>query len=425
MNHPLPPPQTATTTATDEPRATAPLSKAGRRLLLPAAFLLTLVVSQAHAAPSLDRLYRIESIGFLSPANNVDDIFNDFFQEVVHDYLIHQSRLQFQNLSTQNRILTHSHLTYRSLLRDSAILKKTAQSSRLEMLLTAQIIIQPPQTLQLQLDLFHFPEQQRLARVAFTVPVPPQSNLAAKDFLRQPLTEQLDQLFGQIPFLGNITGRNLPQPSLKSGGFAPTGAGIATHSGHPPPTCAELLRNPQTGLLPVGRTAKEIFWDQGDSERSPSLPRARPLQPQKCTPPPPAALSEATVNLGAEHHLQPGDILSIGTLTQVVQHPKLRKIVDWQWRVTGELEVLTPAANVTFTRVLAEDPQHSIAKDQKILKITRQSTQPSPDDNNNGGDDPAHPAHKATPASPSPDTSLTPAPASPLKDPPNVTLPTT
>ncbi|MEO5970667.1 MAG: hypothetical protein ABIQ95_12125 [Bdellovibrionia bacterium] len=80
-----------------------------------------------------------------------------------------------------------------------------------------------------------------------------------------------------------------------------------------------------------------------------------------------------TINLGTISGLKRGDILTIGTLDEVKQHPLLKKIVEWKFTQTGKIEVGQAEEALSFCKILEEEPGKDIARSQKIFHIQKPS----------------------------------------------------
>jgi hypothetical protein len=81
--------------------------------------------------------------------------------------------------------------------------------------------------------------------------------------------------------------------------------------------------------------------------------------------------NSVTINLGSISGIQRGDVLSIGTLDEVKQHPLLKKIVEWKFSFTGKIEVEQAEDSISFCKILEEEPGKDISRSQKIFQIQK------------------------------------------------------
>jgi len=78
-----------------------------------------------------------------------------------------------------------------------------------------------------------------------------------------------------------------------------------------------------------------------------------------------------TINLGSLSGIKKGDILVIGTLDEVKQHPLLKKIVEWKSSPTGKIVVEQAEEAISFCKILEEDTGRDISRFQKIIQVQK------------------------------------------------------
>lgn len=84
-----------------------------------------------------------------------------------------------------------------------------------------------------------------------------------------------------------------------------------------------------------------------------------------------------TVNVGSSGGIQPGDMLQIGTIAKVKRHPLLKEIVEWDLENTGRVRVEEVEDRLSFGKIVEEDRDHQIMRQQKVLSIAHTAPEPS------------------------------------------------
>jgi hypothetical protein len=77
-----------------------------------------------------------------------------------------------------------------------------------------------------------------------------------------------------------------------------------------------------------------------------------------------------TINVGSTGGIESGDTLEIGTLEQVKRHPLLKEVVEWNFAHTGRVKIEEVEDRISFGKVIEEEPDHQIMRQQKVLQIT-------------------------------------------------------
>ena len=76
-----------------------------------------------------------------------------------------------------------------------------------------------------------------------------------------------------------------------------------------------------------------------------------------------------TVNMGSRALLKKEDTLIVGSIEEVRLHPLLKTVLDWRLVPTGKLTVEQVEEGMAFCRVLEEDTNKPILRNQKIIQI--------------------------------------------------------
>jgi hypothetical protein len=80
--------------------------------------------------------------------------------------------------------------------------------------------------------------------------------------------------------------------------------------------------------------------------------------------------ASVTVNVGSTGGMEPGDVLQIGTIEKVKRHPLLKEVVEWDLANTGKIKIEQVEDRIAFGKILEEEPDHQIMRQQKVLSVT-------------------------------------------------------
>ncbi len=81
--------------------------------------------------------------------------------------------------------------------------------------------------------------------------------------------------------------------------------------------------------------------------------------------------NSVTLNIGSDAGLSVGDSVIAGTLEEVKVHPLLKEVVEWKLVPTGRIKVDQVDSKIAFGHQETEEPDHTIARQQKILQVYR------------------------------------------------------
>lgn len=79
--------------------------------------------------------------------------------------------------------------------------------------------------------------------------------------------------------------------------------------------------------------------------------------------------ASVTINVGSSGGVETGDMLVIGTISRVKRHPLLKEIVEWDLENTGKVKVEQVDDRISFGKVIEEERDHQIMRQQKVLQI--------------------------------------------------------
>ena len=173
-------------------------------ILLAISFLST---SITQGGIELDRRYALQSIGFLKASDNVDGLFSDYVSKAYEKFFDEQSRFELRDLTPAVKVLEKSSLSYVSLIKDKKILLQLARTAKVESVIRTWVK-KVGESYQFELEWLHAPRMVVLAKHAFTISAPPVNQGIQPAELEARLTGALGKLVAQVPFLGQVTGRD-------------------------------------------------------------------------------------------------------------------------------------------------------------------------------------------------------------------------
>jgi hypothetical protein len=86
--------------------------------------------------------------------------------------------------------------------------------------------------------------------------------------------------------------------------------------------------------------------------------------------------ASVTINIGSSGGIEPGDILQVGTIERVKRHPLLKEVVEWDLANTGKVRIEQVEDRIAFGKVIEEEPDHQIMRQQKVLSVTHSAPEP-------------------------------------------------
>ena len=104
-----------------------------QKLTLKILFSITLIASLfeaplARATAELDKLYSLETVGFLKSWDNVDGLFSEYVAAAYKEYFDGQSRFVLQDVSKSDALLTRAKISYGDLIEDREVLAQLTRS---------------------------------------------------------------------------------------------------------------------------------------------------------------------------------------------------------------------------------------------------------------------------------------------------------
>lgn len=178
------------------------VSRTLRRAFLPLLF--TGLIAPAHASPEVDRVYQLESIGWLKPSDNLDGVFSDYLEEQYSHYFSGQGRFIVKPLKGLGEVFGNSKAKYRDLVQEPEILKKIAQKYQVEDLLRTTVS-KEGESYRFEIEWVFAPKNEVLARVEFRY-IDEGKEDGIRTGLARAVEKGLEDLIGRLPFLGQVNG---------------------------------------------------------------------------------------------------------------------------------------------------------------------------------------------------------------------------
>jgi hypothetical protein len=176
----------------------------------------SLIQISAQASTDLDRQFQLETIGLLKSWDNVDGLFAEYVAAAYKEFFSHQSRFVVNDLTKADTILSASKLPYTKVIEDPEILSQLARSTRSESIIRTRIIKEGHKYF-FTLDWMHSPTMELMSTVNFNIEESTDTTPFGTDFISEALDANLNKLLGQIPLLGNVTGRDNKSVTINLG----------------------------------------------------------------------------------------------------------------------------------------------------------------------------------------------------------------
>lgn len=173
----------------------------------------------ALASPELDRLYALETIGFLKAWDNVDGLFADYVTAAYKDYFANQSRFVVNDLSKADSVFSSSKLPYNQVIDDADLLTQLSRVTRTESLIRTKIVKEGPQY-RFTLEWLHSPKIELLASETITLEEPRDGKAFGLGDIKAALHKALDSMVKKVPFQGHVTGRDETSVTVNIGELA-------------------------------------------------------------------------------------------------------------------------------------------------------------------------------------------------------------
>lgn len=195
------------------------------RRSLVAAVLLVIAAAAVHshdakANAELDRRYALETVGALRAWDNVDGLFADYVAAAYKEFFSKQTRFRLQDLGKADALLGGSRISYAKAIEDPEILGQLSRSLKVQSLLRTRIYKEGPRY-RFKIDWLHAPQMEVLATETFNMEDQgairgasrPGEGSDGRDFaglgdIKGQLQAGLGKLFAQVPFVGQVTGRD-------------------------------------------------------------------------------------------------------------------------------------------------------------------------------------------------------------------------
>lgn len=186
-----------------------------KRLPLLALLLTQIIPAVASANPDLDRRFALERLGYLRAWDNVDGFFADLVDETYRAYFARDGRFVLQELGQGDAVFAKSKIPYAKIIEDAPLLGQLARATRAESMLRTRVVKEPAQY-KITIDWLHSPGMELLASDSAVVAEagPAGAEADFKQRFARALEDALGRVFGKLPYLGQVTGRDGPSVTL-------------------------------------------------------------------------------------------------------------------------------------------------------------------------------------------------------------------
>jgi len=161
--------------------------------------------SPSYANPENDRVYQLDSLGWLKPVDNVDGVFNEFLDEQFSKYFSGQGRFVVRPLKGLKDVFEKSSAKYEELIRDPEILRKISQKFKVEEVLRSKVV-KEGDTYRFVFEVVFAPKGDVISEVEFRYIDQRREEGIQDEALKTAIRKNLDELLHKLPFLGQVTG---------------------------------------------------------------------------------------------------------------------------------------------------------------------------------------------------------------------------
>ncbi len=165
----------------------------------------------------LDRQFRLDTVGVLRSIDNVGGFFAEYVSDAFEAYFSQPGRFVLVDLHTVDQVISRSKLPYKKVIFDHQLLKQMTQSTHAESLIRTRVQ-KTGSAYFFTLEWLHAPKMEVIADVQFTLEEPRSGGGFERDLLSEKLKGQLSKLLHQLPFFGQVTGRDRESVTLNIGG---------------------------------------------------------------------------------------------------------------------------------------------------------------------------------------------------------------
>ncbi|MBS1959153.1 MAG: hypothetical protein JST80_06775 [Bdellovibrionales bacterium] len=174
-------------------------------ILVLSACAIYLSAASSHASPEYDRVYQLESLGWLQAHDNVDGIFGEYLNEQYEKYFKRQSRFVIKRLTHLSDVLGKSSVSYAELIQKPEVLRKIAQKYKVECLIRTKVY-KEADTYRFVMEFVFAPRGDVLSTFEFRYVDPGKDRGLEGSDLPEAVRRGLDELISKLPFLGQVTG---------------------------------------------------------------------------------------------------------------------------------------------------------------------------------------------------------------------------
>ncbi|MBC7396725.1 MAG: hypothetical protein H7333_04705, partial [Bdellovibrionales bacterium] len=176
-----------------------------KKIIALCSFVFILQSSRALAAPENDRVYQLDTVGWLKASDNADGVFADYLDDQYSRFFGKQTHFVIRKLKNLDELLGKSKEKYNELIQQAPLLKKVAQKYRLENLIRTRVY-KENDTYRFVMEWVYAPKGDVLSTVEFRYADPRKEEGLEKSEMPAAIEKGLDDLIDKLPFLGQITG---------------------------------------------------------------------------------------------------------------------------------------------------------------------------------------------------------------------------
>ncbi len=178
----------------------------------------------AVASTTLDKKYRLETLGILKSWDNLDGVFSESVANAFNQYFAHQNRFIQNDLTKTDNLFFNSKISYQKIIQDNQILGQLAIISHSDSLIRTKLIKHGKKYF-ISLDWLRLDradskekfEMELLATLEFHLEESGPDEPIEPDLISKGIQQNLPKLLSQLPFMATVTGRDSNTVTLNIG----------------------------------------------------------------------------------------------------------------------------------------------------------------------------------------------------------------
>jgi len=155
----------------------------------------------------LDKLYALETIGFLKTWDNVDGLFSEYVANAYEDYLSKNTRFRLVDLSKASQVVSRSSIPYQEAIKEPKILQEIARKFQVESIILTKVLKEGDRY-RFELKWLQSTKAHTISEDSFFLDEPKEGQILEADDIRFEIENALVRMINRLPFVGHVNGRD-------------------------------------------------------------------------------------------------------------------------------------------------------------------------------------------------------------------------